>query len=176
MGFKSDNGNVIKMLEGKMTLIAAVAVNGVIGSCGKIPWEKIPEDMKRFRKLTLDHAVVMGRKTYEALGKPLEGRFNIVITRQPDSLAPVDGKLAIFERLDGALNCAERYAEGIFYVIGGSEVYAQTINQANELRITEVKQVPRGDSYFPEIKSSLWNETEREDKEGYSFVTYSRRS
>jgi len=167
---------VIKMPEGKMILIAAVADNGVIGRDGKVPWERISEDMKRFRKLTMDHAVLMGRKTYESLGKPLDGRLNVVITRN-NYLIPNTRDVVTFNSLDNAIGmCRNFRKDGDFYVIGGAEIYKQTINLADALDITHVHQNPEGDAFFPEIDKNIWFEIERKDCESYSFATYVRKN
>lgn len=163
-----------------MILIAAVADNGIIGAKNEIPWY-LPEDLKRFKQLTLEHAVVMGRKTYESiilkLKKPLPGRLNLVVTNQRD-FSPGKFDNAIAGDLPSALERAAAYRlDGIFYVMGGEQIYRQTMPQAQQLEITHVHQWPFGDAFFPKIDMEVWKEkeTSREDKEGFSFVSYARR-
>ena len=136
---------------GKMILIAAIAQNGVIGNKGEIPWGRIPEDMKRFRALTMNHAVLMGRKTYESLKKPLDGRLNVVLTKD-NYLIPNTREVIALNSLDNSIDaCRSFRKDGDFYVIGGAEIYRQTIDRADRLEITYVHQNPEGDSFFPEI-------------------------
>lgn len=119
---------------GKMILIAAIAQNGVIGNKGEIPWGRIPEDMKRFRALTMNHAVLMGRKTYESLKKPLDGRLNVVLTKD-NYLIPNTREVIALNSLDNSIDaCRSFRKDGDFYVIGGAEIYRQTIDRADRLR------------------------------------------
>lgn len=149
----------------QITIIAAVAENGVIGRAGKLPWH-IPEDLKRFKQLTLGHPVIMGRKTFESIGKPLPERKNIVITGQKDYRR---GGIEVVHSLDGALKACEG-SEKVF-VIGGSSVFEEALPLADRLELTLVHRVVEGDVYFPPIGSE-WKEKKREDHEGFSFVTY----
>lgn len=155
-----------------ITIIAAVSENGVIGKNNKIPWH-IPEDLKRFKALTMGHIVLMGRKTLESiiemLGHPLLGRTNIVITRNKEFRAPRG--VEIYHAVGDAL--AAHQSEEIF-VIGGSELYAQMIGMADRLYITHVSQRVEGDAHFPEIKKSEWRIAEEEKRDKYSFSTYTR--
>ncbi len=163
------------MKNGRMILIAAVADNRVIGKDGKIPWERIPGDLPRFKALTTGHAVVMGRKTYESLGKPLADRLNIVVSNQCHYNYTRYPNLAVHRSLDGALEAAQNHREDrVFYVIGGAEIYRQTIDDADILDITHVHQMLEGDAFFPEIKKSEWSEIDRKDYMSHSFVTYVR--
>ena len=159
-----------------LIIIAAVAENRVIGNKGEIPWY-IPEDFKRFKRLTINHPIIMGRNTYESilkrLGRPLNKRDNIVVSRRggffPDyPNVPVCGSIGEALALGGTLfkDC---------YVAGGQSIYEQTINQADRLEITEVHQNYDGDAFFPEIDKKKWKEASREDKTGFSFVNYIRR-
>ena len=154
--------------------IAAVSENNVIGKDGKIPWY-ISDDLKRFKELTLNHPVIMGRKTHESiisqLGKNLPQRVNIVLSRTKSLKYP--GTLAS-NSLEDAIGRASKIDNHQVYIIGGQSVYEQSLNLSNRLEITEVHSHYEGDSFFPEIDSRIWNETDREDKEGYSFVTYRR--
>ena len=150
----------------ELILIAAISENYVIGNNGRIPW-KIPEDMKRFKELTIGHAVIMGRKTYESIGKPLPKRTNIVVTRS--DLAH-EG-IVVCHSIDEAI----KQCTGQTYIIGGQQIYEQTINLANKLEITKVHQQFPGDAFFPLIDENAWKEIARTDQQGYSFVTYSRK-
>lgn len=155
-----------------ISIVAAVSKNGAIGNKGKLPWH-IPEDLRRFKELTSGNAVLMGRKTFESilgyLGKPLPNRKNIVITRQ-EEYAAFEGVL-VYKTIEDALQ--KHRAEDI-YVIGGAEMYAQTIGLADKLYITEVHQEIEGDAFFPSINPNEWKEISREDCKGYSFVEYAK--
>ncbi len=152
-------------------LIAAIAKNGCIGKDGQIPWH-ISEDMKRFKELTMGHAVLMGRKTWESIPdrfRPLPGRTNIVITRQKNY--PVSQGVEVFSNINEAL---QRHSQETIFVIGGAEVYRETMPRANCLYITLVDQTVDGDVFFPKIDPQVWHEVEREDHNGFSFISYFR--
>ncbi|MEQ8694942.1 MAG: dihydrofolate reductase [Bauldia litoralis] len=144
-----------------VSIIAAVAENGVIGADGAMPW-RLSTDMKRFKRLTTGKPVVMGRKTYESIGKPLVDRLNVVVSRQ-DSFRP-DG-VAVRSSLAEALALAtDRAGEaGEVVVIGGGQVYADAMALADRLYITHVAVSPEGDVHFPAIDPSVWRETVREE-------------
>ncbi len=154
-------------------LIAAISKNNAIGNKGKLPWH-IPEDLKRFKEITGGKTVLMGRKTYESilgyLGKPLPNRKNIVITRQEGYAVP-EGVL-VYKTIEDAF---QKHEGEDIYVIGGAEMYAQTIGLAEKLYITEVHQEIEGDAFFPKIEDATWQESARENHEGYSFVIYEKR-
>jgi dihydrofolate reductase len=154
----------------RVVLVAAVADNGVIGNGGELPW-RIPEDLRHFRATTTGHTVLMGRRTYESIGKPLPDRANVVVTRQPDWSA--DGVL-VAHSIEEAFAKAGSL-EGNVMVIGGAEVYAATIAAADEQVLTEVRGTPEGDAHYPDFDSDAWDETAREDHDGYAFVRYARR-
>jgi dihydrofolate reductase len=152
----------------KLILIAALTGNRVIGKDGAVPWD-IPEDMQRFKKLTLGHVVLMGRRTYETLSSPLTGRRNVVITTS--RLQGVETYPTIGEALRALEN------EGEVYVIGGGEVFAQLLTSADELRLTIVDRETDGDTYFPPYEhliGSLFRLASRERHDGFSFVHYVR--
>lgn len=181
-----------------IALIAAISKNGVIGKENALPWY-LPEDLKHFKILTTGKTVLMGRKTFESilarLKKPLPDRVNVVITRDvnyafhplltspikgeekiehsPPLVGRVEGRgqdnVEVYHSVDDALR--HHYNEEVI-VIGGGEIFRQTIDRANTLHITEVDQVIEGDVYFPRIDPAIWKETERERHEGYSFITY----
>ena len=150
----------------RIFLIAAVARNGVIGAHGKLPWH-LPEDLQHFKKLTLGHPVVMGRRTWASLGKPLPGRENIVITRQPGFAAP---GASIAASLEAAIAlCA---GEGLAFVIGGAEIYAAALPLADGLVLTEIDGDYEGDTRFPEWDRKAWRVSQKEthtSKEGVRF-------
>ncbi len=159
----------------KGIIIAAVADNRVIGSDNRMPWERIPEDMKRFRDLTLGRAVLMGRKTYQSLGKQLDGRLNVVLTKDNCAI-PNNRNLLTTGSLNDAIRMCEDYRQyGTFYIIGGAEVYKQTIDLVDRMEITHVHQNPRGDTFFPSFDLADWKKTASQVKNGYEFATYERR-
>ncbi|MGI8458044.1 MAG: dihydrofolate reductase [Propionibacteriaceae bacterium] len=152
--------------------IAAVARNGVIGSGAAIPWS-LPADQARFKQLTLGHVLIMGRKTYESIGRPLPRRTTVVVSRDPtwsaagvEVAADVPAALAIAQRVD---------PDGPVYVAGGGEIYRAALACTGRLEITEVAAEPDGDATFPAIGSAEWQETARESHDDYAFVTYRRR-
>jgi len=155
----------------RLYLVAAVASNGVIGKDGGMPW-RLPVDLKHFKNLTLGHPVIMGRKTWQSLGKALPGRENIVVTRQPGYEAP---GAAVASSLDAALAlCA---GESTAFVIGGGELYAAALPLAAGLVITEIQRDYEGDARFPQYDHSRWKETQRErhvaaDGTKFDFVLY----
>jgi dihydrofolate reductase len=152
--------------------IAAVAANGVIGTGNDIPW-RIPGDWQRFKALTMGHVLIMGRKTYDSIGRPLPGRTTFVITR--DRVWRRDGvRVAPF--LDEAFDQAMLLNPDIIFVAGGGEIYRAAWDRLTGLEITEVEQNPDGEVTFPEIAPDAWIETGREPHDGYSFVSYRRRS
>jgi dihydrofolate reductase len=148
-----------------ISLIAAVSENGVIGKDGKLPWY-IPEDLKHFKKLTTGNVVIMGRKTYESLIKPLPNRVNIVITREKGKT--FNGCITV-NSIEEAIRKAGNDKE--IFIIGGGEVYKKSLKFANKVYLTKIHKHIEGDTYFPTLNKN-WKEIEREDKEGYSFITY----
>ncbi|HUI06725.1 MAG TPA: dihydrofolate reductase [Verrucomicrobiae bacterium] len=153
-------------------LIAGIAEDGTIGDRGKIPWH-ISGDLKRFKRLTMGHPIIMGRKTYESIGKPLPGRTNIVLTRSPSFATPPE--VLKFDGLDAALDHCRKQREEIVFVIGGREVYRQTLPVADKLFLTEVHRPVTGDTKFPDYDRSQWQEIAREDGPECAFVQYARR-
>lgn len=166
----------------RVSLIVAVADNGVIGRDGEMAW-KISSDLKHFRKLTLGKPIVMGRKTFSSLGKPLDLRDNIVLTR--DSSFRPEG-VEIVTDIDQALNIAERLAKNRgsneLMIIGGAEIYRLTISLADRIYLTRVHGQPEGDTYFPDLDPEIWllQQTEshkagERDEFDVSFMVYDRR-
>ena len=160
-----------------VVLVVAVAKNGVIGSKGQLPW-RIPDDMKRFKLLTMGRPVIMGRKTWESLPKkPLPGRSNIVLTRDPAFRA---SGASVAHSFDVALAEAEKENPIEIMVIGGEAVFAAALPHASRIHWTEVEAQPEGDAFMPALEHSHWHEVAREGPflEGplrYSFVTLERR-
>jgi dihydrofolate reductase len=150
-----------------VTLIAAVARNGVIGADGGIPWH-LPEDFAHFKATTLGHTLLMGRATYDSIGRALPGRTTIVLTRDPDWHA--DGVLVA-----GSVEEALAMAEGDVYVAGGATVYAAALRYADEQLISEVDLEPEGDTFYPELDRDVWQEVGREHHEGFTVVRLTRR-
>jgi dihydrofolate reductase len=148
-------------------LIAAVASNGVIGRDNDLPW-RIREDLQHFKQLTLGHVLVMGRKTYDSIGRALPGRRTVVVTRQFDWSA--DG-VEVAHTLDDALKLADGKD---LYVAGGGEIYRAALPYADRLELTEVDQSPTGDVTFPAFDRSDWLETTRLPHDGFAFVSYTR--
>lgn len=165
----------------RLSLIAAVAENGVVGAGDAMPW-RLSSDMKRFKSLTMGKPVIMGRKTFETIGKPLTGRVNIVISRNSD-FAP-DGVI-VASTLEAGLAKAEEGARAAageeIMVIGGGEIYHAAIDLAERLYITHVEASPEGDTQFPPINPALWRATTAErlppgpkDSAATNFVVYER--
>lgn len=144
-----------------IVIIAAIAANGTIGDAGKIPWH-ISDDLKRFKRLTMGHPIIMGRKTYESLGKPLPGRRNIVLTRQPTGPDQ-------FSSIEAALKSC---GDATIFIIGGAEIYRLALPVADTLQLTHVHRDAPGDTKFPDYDKTEWEEVSREDHDGYSFVEY----
>ncbi len=153
----------------RTVIVAAVGRNGVIGVGGHLPW-RIPEDLSRFKQLTMGHPVVMGRGTFESIGRPLAGRTNIVLTRRPDQT--YDG-VTIAGSFEDAMAIASSRGEDVF-VIGGAEVYRTALRTADRIELTEVDAEPEGDTWFPTVDWSQWQETSRRSHQGFAFVTYDR--
>ncbi len=162
----------------ELVIIAAVSRNKVIGLEGRIPWH-IPEDLKRFKRLTMGHPIIMGRRTYESIGRALPQRLNVVLSRQ-DNYHPES--TFTFSSLDDAIESLKfqqpqipNINYSVAFIIGGKRVYEEAIYKADRLEITHVHRDVQGDTYFPEIFLELWHRQSCEDKEGYSFATYVRK-
>ncbi|MGQ0650718.1 MAG: dihydrofolate reductase [Betaproteobacteria bacterium] len=155
----------------RVYLVAAVAANGVIGKDGQLPW-RLPEDLQHFKKLTMGHPVIMGRRTWESLGRALPGRENIVVTRRAGYAAP---GASVASSLEGALAlCA---GEPVAFVIGGTTLFAESLPIAAGLVMTEIYRDYEGDTWFPQYERSRWRETQREahtasDGTRFDFVLY----
>jgi dihydrofolate reductase len=152
-----------------IAILAAVAANGVIGRDGGLPWH-LPEDLRLFKQRTYGHALVMGRRTYESIGRPLPGRTTVVVTRRPDWSA--DGVLVAHD-IAAALALAGSAADEV-YVVGGAEVFADTLPIADVLLVTWVDGEFEGDTWFPPVDWSQWREIERTGGDGFTLVEYRR--
>lgn len=154
-----------------ISIIVAVAKNNVIGCANKLIWH-ISEDLKRFKALTSGHPVVMGRRTYESIGRPLPGRTNVVVSRQSDLV--IEG-VVVADSLERALQIAKDSPGGEeVFVIGGDQIYRQSLPLADKIYYTLVEQEPEGDAYFEPIKASHWQIESLEKHDGYSFINYTR--
>jgi dihydrofolate reductase len=161
-----------------VSIIAIVAANDVIGRGNKLPWH-MPADLKRFKELTMGHHLIMGRKTFESVGKPLPGRINVVVTRNVD-FTP-DG-VAVSRSVEEAISKAEAAGDDEVFIAGGAEIYAQTIHRADRMYITRLHGEPEGDTFFPEFDDvNEWKLVDAEHFEAdernafpYSFLTYER--
>jgi dihydrofolate reductase len=169
------------MIRLPLVLVAAVARNGVIGANNRLLW-RLPSDLRRFKALTLGKPLVMGRRTFDSIGRPLPGRETIVVTRDPGFKA--EGVL-VAHGLEAALALAEARAAATganaVVIAGGGEVFAQTVGRADRLAITEVALAPQGDAVFPTIDPASWREVLREpgvrglkDEADFAFVNYER--
>jgi len=149
-------------------LLAAVGANHVIGRDGEMPWH-LPEDLAHFKATTMGHTLVMGRKTYDSIGRALPGRRTIVMTSQIGWHAP---SVEVAHSLAEALALA---GPTEVFIVGGGDVYQQAMPFADRLMLTEVDQSPEGDVVFPTIEPAHWRETARQAHEGFAFVTYERK-
>ena len=153
----------------RLSLIVAMAKNRTIGLDGAMPWH-IPEDLKFFKRVTMGHPVIMGRKTYQSIGAALPGRTNIVVTRNKDfEAADADVVHDLSEALTKAKATEELWRpdggrEEIF-VIGGADIYGQALPEAQRIYMTEVHQEHPGDAFFPELAEGEWKETDRQDRD-----------
>ncbi len=154
-----------------VTIVAAVARNGCIGKDGGVPWH-LPEDMRRYRAVTMGKVVVMGRKTWESIPekfRPLVGRTNVVVTRQANYPLP-DG----VERRPSLAAALAAHAGEEVVINGGGDLYAQAMAGADVLDLTLVDRDVDGDTFFPPIDPAVWTPVWREDHDGFAFVTYRR--
>lgn len=158
-----------------ISLIVAMAKNRTIGVRNALPW-RCPEDLKHFKRLTMGHHLIMGRKTFDSIGKPLPGRTTVIVTRDR-SLKQADCMIA-FSLPEALAACA---GDSQTFIVGGAEIYAQAMAYTNTLYVTEIQQEIEGDASFPEFDRSKWQETSREIRHQespqpleYHFVTYRR--
>ncbi|MDB5570118.1 MAG: diacylglycerol kinase [Hyphomicrobiales bacterium] len=165
-----------------LVLVAAVGRNGVIGGEGTLPW-RLPSDLRRFKARTMGKPLLMGRKTFASIGRPLPGRETIVLTRDPGFAPP---GIYVVGDLAAALELAQARARAMgakeIIVAGGGDLYAQTIGLAQRLDVTEIDLEPAGDAFFPFVDPALWRETLREphpagpgDDASFTVVAHERR-
>ena len=165
----------------KISLVVAVAENGVIGRGGALPWH-ISSDLKRFRALTMGKVIIMGRNTFDSIGKPLDGRENIVVTSMSKyAMKGVWAVPTIKDAFDFGARLSEELKADEVMIIGGAQIYQSTINIADRVYLTRVHAAPDGDTYFPELDKSVWEKiSEQEcpkcakDDYAHSFVVYQR--
>ena len=158
----------------KIVIISAVAQNRVIGKAsGEMPWH-VSEEIKHFKKTTMGYPIIMGRKTFESLGKPLKGRENIVITRSKN-FSYDDGEVKMFNSLQDGIEYAKSLNKEKIFITGGGEIYKQAIKITDELIISHMKFEAEGEVKFPEISDIDWKVESREDHEQFEIVIYKRK-
>lgn len=157
----------------KLSIIVAVAENGVIGHNNQLIW-RLPEDLKMFKRLTSGHPIIMGRKTFESIGKPLPNRTSIIITKNPEF--QIEGCITVHS-LEEAIEAASEIEENEAFIIGGAEIYRLALPFADTIYLTEVHHTFEGDTFFPAIDKDIWEEVNRNDHDvdekhlyKYSFV------
>lgn len=166
-----------------LCLVVAVARNGVIGRDNDLPW-RLPKDLAYFKRVTMGHPIIMGRKTFDSIGRPLPGRCNVVVTQQTQWHAEgVEVVHSLSEALDLARARAREQGVDQIMLIGGAQLFVPALSMAQRLYLTQVHADVAGDTYFPEFEPGDWDEIEREDcfaddsnPFDYSFVVYNRRS
>ena len=164
----------------RISIIAAVAENGVIGRGGSLPW-RLSGDLRRFKQLTMGHTIIMGRRTWESIGRALPGRRTVVVSRNPDFRTNVDGVTATTS-LDKSLSIAEVAGDDEAFIIGGAELYRESLGRADRLYLSRVCAAVDGDTSFPEVNWNNWQLVESEEHDAnkkneyaYRFETYDRR-
>ncbi len=161
------------MTRPEIILVVAAAENGVIGRDGAMPWH-LPEDLRRFKRLTIGHPVIMGRRTFASIGRPLPGRHNIVLTRDP--AWRVEG-VAVAANLAEAIAAAgldPRTRAGRIFVIGGAQVYALALPVATAIELTRVHATPQGDTHFPGPDPERWHRVAAAPGEGVTYERWER--
>lgn len=165
----------------RISIIAAVAENGVIGRNGKLPWH-LSDDLRRFKRLTMGHTILMGRRTWESIGRPLPGRRTIVVSRQPQYRVGADAdNIEIATSLDDALRIAAAAGDDEVFIVGGAELYRESLTRVDRLYLTRVHAAVEGDAYFPVVDWGKWRLVESgvhdaNDRNDYpySFEVYER--
>ena len=159
-----------------LAIIVAMAQNRTIGVNNTLPW-RCPADLQHFKALTMGHHMIMGRKTFDSIGKPLPGRTTVVVTRNQD--LKIDGCIIAHSLKEAIARCA---GDNEIFIVGGAELYAQSMPLADTLYITEIRQAVEGDAHFPELDRETWLEVSREKHTQtepqpleYHFVTYQRK-
>lgn len=164
----------------RISIIVAVAENGIIGRGGALPW-RLSDDLRRFKQLTMGHTIIMGRRTWESIGRALPGRRTVVVSRSPDFRTNVDG-IETTTGLDKALLIAEAVGDDEAFIVGGAELYRESLSLANRLYLTRVCAAVEGDTSFPVIEWNNWQLVESEEHDAnekneyaYRFESYDRR-
>jgi dihydrofolate reductase len=164
----------------RISILVAVAENGIIGRRGQLPW-RLSDDLRRFKQLTTGHAIIMGRRTWESIGRALPGRRTVVVSRSLDFRPNVAG-VETATGLDQALEIAEAAGDEEAFVVGGAELYRESLSRADRLYLTRVCAAVDGDTSFPNIEWKNWQLAESEDHDAnekneyaYRFETYDRR-
>jgi dihydrofolate reductase len=159
-----------------IAIVVAIAENNVIGKDNQLIWH-LPADLRYFKNLTMGHPILMGRKTYESIGKPLPGRTTVIITRQQDFKAP---GCIVVNSINEAISQAQTIDQDV-YIIGGAEIYKQALGKTDTIYLTRVHHAFEGDTFFPEIDEANWEVTSEEkhepdekNKYSYSFITLKR--
>lgn len=159
-----------------LAIIVAMSQNRTIGINNTLPW-RIPADLQRFKQLTMGHHIIMGRKTFDSIGKPLPGRTSVIVSR--DRRLSLPGCTVMHSLPEAIAACAQ---DSKIFIIGGADIYAQTLDIVDTLHITEIQKEVAGDATFPVFDKSLWRETAREthtqkipEPLAYHYVTYQRR-
>ncbi|GAB4116126.1 MAG: dihydrofolate reductase DfrA [Sideroxydans sp.] len=160
----------------RLSIIVAMAKNRTIGVNNTLPW-RCPEDLKHFKTLTMGHHMIMGRKTFDSIGKALPGRTTVVVTR--DRNLKIEGCLVAHSLQDAIKLCS---TDAEIFIVGGADIYAQSLALADSLYITEIQQDVQGDAHFPEFDKNIWQETSREMRSQetpqplqYHFVSYRKK-
>ena len=163
-------------MQPRISIIVAMAQNRTIGINNTLPW-RCPEDLKHFKSLTMGHHMIMGRKTYDSIGKPLPGRTTVVVTRNPG--LKIEGCIVTHSLEQAIAACA---GDDEIFIVGGAELYTQALPLADTIYLTEIQQEVMGDAHFPAFKQQEWREMAREPRTQeipqpliYHFVTYQRR-
>jgi dihydrofolate reductase len=162
-------------MQPHLSIIVAMAKNRTIGINNTLPW-RCPEDLKHFKSLTMGHHMIMGRKTFDSIGKPLPGRTTVVVSRNPELTIP--GCIVTHSLQEAIAACT---GDNEIFIVGGAELYAQALSLANTIYLTEIQQDVSGDAHFPHFPPGDWSETartphsqERPQPLQYHFVTYQR--
>ena len=170
-----DQGARRGMTRPHLSILVAMASNRTIGINNTLPW-RCPEDLKHFKALTMGHHMIMGRKTFDSIGKPLPGRTTVVVTRNPE--LQIEGCLVVHSLQEALAACA---SDTEIFIVGGAELYAQALPLADTLYITEIQNDIEGDAHFPEFDRQKWREVAREIRHQempqpleYHFVAYRR--
>jgi dihydrofolate reductase len=164
----------------RISIIVAAAENGIIGRDGGLPWH-LSDDLRRFKRLTMGHTIIMGRRTWESIGRALPGRRTIVVSRNPKLQIDV-ADVEVAASLDKALELANARGEDEVFIVGGAELYRESLSRADRIYLTRVCATVDGDTLFPEVAWNEWHLVESEENDAtekneyaYHFETYDRR-